>query len=288
MYFMSIGLGIEDGRRVGHTIWSDRHTAPLTQCAASVLLELATENRSSLPPFRLPHVAKKIVSGIVSYLEQPRKEEAANLGSELGQKGLALRSLSALGTRVMQEAVSLGVTAEHLVQIHGYLSLVTESLVAAIAQELSQQRDSLQNTLARALRDREDDLRRQLQALSTPIMPIHDGILVLPLIGQIDAERTLKISERLLEGITAQRARMVIIDVTGVPTMDREVAMGIVRTVHAAQLLGTRVILVGVRSDLAATLVQIGADLDGILTLKNLRSGIEYALAQQGLLVKKR
>jgi rsbT co-antagonist protein RsbR len=285
---MSIGLGSEDGRKIGPTIWSDRYTAPLTQCAAAVLQELATENRSSLPPFRLPQVAKKIIAGLASFLEQPRREEAATLGNELGQKGLALRSLSALGTRVMQEAVSLGVTAEQMLQIHSYLSLVTESLVAAIAQELSQQRDSLQNTLERALRDREEDLRRQLQALSTPIMPIHDGILVLPLIGQIDVERTLKISERLLEGISAQRARIVIIDVTGVPTMDREVAMGIVRTVHAAQLLGTRVVLVGVRADLAATLVQLGADLDGILTLKNLRSGIEYALAQQGLLVKKR
>ena len=284
---MGTTLGLEDRVQPENVSWFEQERVSLTQCASAVLKEFANSNRSGLPPFRLPQLAQKVIAGLIAFVEQGRSEDAASVGSELGQKGLALQSLSALGNRVMQEALSRGAAREQLVVIYAYLSHVTGALVAAEAQDLRHQRDGLQNTLERALRDREAGLRQQLQELSTPIMPIHDAILVLPLIGQIDADRGQKISERLLEEITAQRARIVILDITGVPTVDRNVALGIVRTARAVQLLGARVLLVGVRAEIAATLVQLGAELDGITTLRNLWSGIEYALSQQGYLVQR-
>jgi rsbT co-antagonist protein RsbR len=125
-----------------------------------------------------------------------------------------------------------------------------------------------------------------IQELSTPIIPMYEGILVLPIVGSIDSRRAGQIMEGLLEGISAHTADVVILDITGVPVIDTGVANYLLQSARAARLLGSTVVLVGIGAEIAQTVVQLGIDLTGIVTRANLQSGIEFALAAQGLAIQ--
>ncbi|WP_437595036.1 PAS domain-containing protein [Sorangium sp. So ce1000] len=117
-----------------------------------------------------------------------------------------------------------------------------------------------------------------LRELSTPLIPLADRVVAMPLVGTIDSGRAEQIMETLLSGISGQGAHTAILDITGVRAVDTHVADALTRTARAAQLLGTRVVLTGVRPEVAQTLVTLGVDLSGITTLSTLQSGIAHAL----------
>lgn len=117
-----------------------------------------------------------------------------------------------------------------------------------------------------------------LRELSTPLIPLSDEVLVLPLVGTIETLRAQQILETLLEGVSAHRVRTVIIDITGVLVVDTQVANVLLRAAQATRLLGAETILTGIRPEVAQTLVQLGADLSGLVTRSTLQSGITYAL----------
>lgn len=121
-----------------------------------------------------------------------------------------------------------------------------------------------------------------LRELSTPLIPILEGVVVMPLIGAIDSARAQQIMETLLVGIGEKRASIAILDITGVRVVDTQVANALIRTAQAAQLLGARVILTGITPEVAQTLVQLGIDLSSVMTRSTLQSGIAYALARRG------
>ena len=110
----------------------------------------------------------------------------------------------------------------------------------------------------------------RLLELSTPLIPVSDKIMVMPLIGTIDQTRSDHIMAALLRGISAAKAEVVIIDVTGVPELDAANADALILTAGAAQLLGTRVVLTGIRPEVARTLISLGLDLEKIATRRNL------------------
>lgn len=120
--------------------------------------------------------------------------------------------------------------------------------------------------------------RATLHELSTPLIPLAEGVLAVPLIGTIDTERASQIQEVLLTGIAAQRVRAVILDVTGVRVIDAQVASALLRVSRSAQLLGAEVILTGIRAEIAHALVRLGADLGDVVTRSTLQSGIAYAM----------
>jgi anti-anti-sigma regulatory factor len=124
-----------------------------------------------------------------------------------------------------------------------------------------------------------------LRQLSTPIIPVHAGVLVAPLIGAIDAEKASDMLDRLLDGISRARAAVVIIDLTGVPVVDATVAQHLLRASRAAALLGATVVFVGISPATARGLTALGVELEGLKTLANLQLGIEYALRRQGLAI---
>jgi len=103
----------------------------------------------------------------------------------------------------------------------------------------------------------------------------------MPLVGGIDAARAQQIIEALLDGITRYAARAAILDVTGVRVVDTHVAHALVQAAQAASLLGTRVVLTGMSPAIARTLVELGADLQGIATVSTLRAGIDWAVKQR-------
>lgn len=124
-----------------------------------------------------------------------------------------------------------------------------------------------------------------LREMSTPVVPVHPGVIVMPLIGAVDAPRARQIVTALLAGVESQDARVAIIDITGIPIMDSEVAGYLVEASQAARLLGAQVVLVGIRPEVAQAIVGLGVDLAGVVTRSDLQAGIEYALSTMGLYV---
>jgi len=130
------------------------------------------------------------------------------------------------------------------------------------------------------VQERERVIREQQEAireLSTPVLPVRERLLILPIIGLIDAQRARQLTEQLLRSVRANRAKVVVIDITGVPAMDSNVANHLVRTVDASRLLGAMVIVTGLSPEIAQTLVTLGVDLSKMNTVGDLQGGIEEA-----------
>ncbi|WP_437759787.1 protein kinase domain-containing protein [Sorangium sp. So ce1389] len=158
--------------------------------------------------------------------------------------------------------------AQQTEQLRGANERLTREL--AERERSERERAALQEELLRAHRAR-------LLELSSPIIPITDRIVVMPLIGQMDADRAEQTLATALEGAQANQAEVVIIDITGLKGVDAGVAGTLIRTAGALRLLGTRVVLTGVRAEVAQALVALDIDLGGIVTMGTLRSGIAHA-----------
>ncbi len=133
------------------------------------------------------------------------------------------------------------------------------------------------------VQERERVIRRQqlaIRELSTPVLKVRDQLLILPIIGALDAARARQLTEQLLTGIRENRAKVVVIDITGVPTIDMPVAEHLVQAVRASALMGARVIITGLSADIAQTLVNLGVDLSMMQSVGDLQGGIEEAERQ--------
>jgi anti-anti-sigma regulatory factor len=119
-----------------------------------------------------------------------------------------------------------------------------------------------------------------VRELSTPIIPLLDRVLVMPLVGTIDTARSQQIIETLLSAITTHDAEVVIIDITGVSVMDTSVANHLLEATRAAGLLGAQCVLVGITPEVAQTVVHLGVDLSALVTMSDLQSGVQFALAK--------
>jgi rsbT co-antagonist protein RsbR len=130
----------------------------------------------------------------------------------------------------------------------------------------------------------EETIRAQAAALaelSTPLIPLSDKVVVMPLIGAVDSRRAQQVLETLLQGIAANGVEVAILDITGVPVVDTQVANALLQAAKSVKLLGARVMLTGIRPEVAQTLVGLGADLSGIVTHGTLQSGIAAVLRQR-------
>ena len=117
-----------------------------------------------------------------------------------------------------------------------------------------------------------------LQELSAPLIPIFENITIMPLVGTIDTERAKSIMENLLQGVVKHRAQVVLIDITGVPVVDTMVAHHIIQASEAVRLVGAKCIIVGIRPEIAQTIVNLGINLTQVMTKSSLQKGIEAAL----------
>jgi anti-anti-sigma regulatory factor len=120
-----------------------------------------------------------------------------------------------------------------------------------------------------------------VRELSSPVIPVLEGILVMPLIGVIDRERAAVMLSNLLRAIEREHAHTAILDLTGVPMVDTEVAGVVMQAVAATRLLGTETLLVGLRPELAQTIVALGIDVGDLVTRSDLQHGIAYALQRR-------
>ncbi len=137
------------------------------------------------------------------------------------------------------------------------------------------------NTVAVSFVDERERVIRQQQdsilELSTPVLQVRERLLILPIIGVLDNQRAHQLTEQLLRGIRSHRAKMVVVDITGVADVDEAVADSLVRTVEASRLMGAQVVITGLSSKIAQTLVTLGVDLSKMQTVGDLQGGIEEA-----------
>lgn len=143
-------------------------------------------------------------------------------------------------------------------------------------------KDSKERTRAQ-MDDTVEDQRKTIHELQTPVIQVWEGILALPIVGTVDAVRAQQMTEALLDRITATGASVVLLDITAVPTVDTAFAKHLIETIAAARLLGTEVMVVGLTTNTALTLVQLGVDLGGVVTRTTMAKGLELAFDRLGL-----
>lgn len=172
-----------------------------------------------------------------------------------------------------------------------YVRAVAERLLAAHRDDPAAAGEIFQSLLKLVFMDiglaidtyiyqRESTIRKQQDAireLSTPVLQIRERLLLLPIIGVIDTHRARLLTEGLLKAIRANRARVVVMDITGVATIDSRVANHLIQTVTAARLMGSHVIVSGLSPEVAQSIVQVGVDLTKLHTVGDLQGGIEEA-----------
>jgi rsbT co-antagonist protein RsbR len=128
----------------------------------------------------------------------------------------------------------------------------------------------------------------QLLELSTPVVKLWDGVVAVPLIGTLDSARSQVVMERLLQMLVDTGSPYAILDITGVPAVDTQVAQHILKTVVAAQLMGAQCIISGIRPQIAQTIVSLGIEFGEIVTKANLSDALQYALRASGVEIARR
>ncbi|MGQ9611520.1 STAS domain-containing protein [Chloroflexus sp.] len=163
-------------------------------------------------------------------------------------------------------------SAAQLATLNATLEVQVSERTAALEQAIHEleQRAAEQ---ARLLAENEQQ-RQVIRELSVPVLPVRETALVMPLVGALDTARLADMQQQALEQIARTNARDLFIDVTGVPVIDTQVARGLIQVVEAARLMGTRVTLVGIRPEVAQTLVTLGIDLHTIRTFSTLQAAL--------------
>lgn len=230
----------------------------------------------------LSHKLRGLRLGAVDYLVKPFEQEEVLLRVK---NHLALRS----ATRSL---------AEKNAALERQMSerAAAEAARAALTSELEHRTEELRRAkeqLERELAERQSAeaargamaeqiialQAKQLHEISTPIIPITDWLVAMPLIGVMDDARAAQALEAALRGASERRAEVVIIDITGVPNVDAAVACTLLRAARALRLIGAHTVLTGIRPEVARTLVDVETDLRGVVTRGTLQSGIAYAMS---------
>jgi anti-anti-sigma factor len=213
-----------------------------------------------------------------------------------------VQELAAATTRLNQGDYSV-IVSERVGGEIGQLAAAFNSMAATLNQQraevrcqqeaMARRNHELEQALAevRAATEAREALATTVRNLSVPVVSILEHVVVLPLVGELDARRGRLLLERLLAGVSEQRARIAILDVTGVPFVDAEVIDWLIRASAAASLLGAQCVLVGISPEVAQALVASGANLDRLVARADLRSAVEYAMgatSQPTLALRKR
>ena len=237
-------------------VWWRSLILTLITTVVVILVAIYSATRVSRPIVALTRVAAQITEGALDVRADTRQR------NEIGVLAAGFNTM----TGTLQQTLA------------GLEQRVADR-TAALQEALTEREQTLLE-LKEALHAR-DLLSRTVRDLSSPVLPVHDGVLVMPLIGVIDSERAATLTQSLLQAIEQHRARTVLIDVTGVPLVDTQVAAVLLQAAAATKLLGAQPVLVGVRPELAQTIVGLGVDLSILITHADLQSGINYALGQQ-------
>jgi len=258
-------------------------------------------NKTQADRFGLSDPAQAVGKSDFDYFTEEHARPAYDAEQEIIRTGQPLLNLEEKETWPDRPATWVGTTklplrdhAGNIIGTFGVSRDITdrkqaeEALTRAYAeveQQVTERTAALQQEIAERERLQQEviDAQRQaLQELSTPIIPVLEGVIVMPLVGSIDTLRARDITRALLAGIREYRAKVVILDITGVPLVDTGVAAYLNRTVQAARLKGARAVVTGISDAVAETIVDLGIDWSGIETVGDLQTGLLAALHSLG------
>jgi len=229
-------------------IWLAALVIGLLATAAVATLGTLAGRASARPILELTRAATRAAEGDLSQRVQiGRQDEVGRLGQAFNHMVAQLRGAQEnLEVQIGERTASLQATLASL-------------------QESIQERDLLSEHLLRS---------------SVPLIPLVESVAVLPLVGALDTDRLAQVRERVLDGITGQKLRSVLLDITAVPVVDTQVALGLIQTAQAARMLGCKVSLVGIRPEVAQTMVQLGLDFRDMPTHATLQAGLSGLLGK--------
>ncbi|MFS8065726.1 MAG: STAS domain-containing protein, partial [Byssovorax sp.] len=207
---------------------------------------------------------------------------------------LLLITLQLLRLKVIQPLRHMAAAAADVSagRLDGRVAVTSDDAIGALERAFNEMVERLRDqrfTLEQKNVDLEQNLATQerlfatVKQLSTPIIPVAHDVLVLPIIGHVDPQRAADITHELLQAIAERRARVVILDVTGIAALDEAVIDSLLRAVRAAEMLGAEVMLVGISPATARVIVELGVDLRSVKTFRDLRSAIEATLKRPSL-----
>jgi rsbT co-antagonist protein RsbR len=268
---------------------------PTNALDAALLRELGAHFRGRREPLRRLWVQHMTAKGLLAGMtrEETETESITIYDTCVGclETG-RYESAEVYATNMAERGVLRGMTTE---QIIGGLLTLRDVYGRSLFERYQQDRTRLSAALdlyepvankilsivaLAFIEEREKVVREQqaaIRELSTPVLQVRDRLLILPIVGLIDSVRARQITEQLLRSIRSARAKVVVMDVTGVPNVDSRVAGHLVQTVDAARLLGASVIVTGIAAEIAQTLVTLGVDLTKMNTVGDLQGGIEEA-----------
>ncbi len=200
-----------------------------------------------------------------------RPVEELRTGAEAFRQGLLETEIPVVGT---DELSLLGQTLNQLAADLRASQAQQEAWSHELEERVTERTEELQRAF-----EEQQILLRTIREMSVPVIPVMEGILVTPIVGTLDSERAQRVMSDILAGIEAQRARVIILDITALAIMDTAVANSLLQTARAAQLLGTQAILVGIAPEVAETLVQLGIDLQDLHTAATLQEGLHLGLS---------
>jgi len=214
------------------------------------------------------------MDAIVSQYESEARARVALLQQlQIGLLGLMLATLLLQGLFIFRPAIRrIEQNIGELEAAREQATITAQELAAAMIERVRQQEAQQQYII------RLEQQQETIRTLSTPIVPIAEGVIVLPLIGALDAERGAQLQHTLLHRIREQRAHTVIVDVTGMVTNDSPTIATLLEIATAARLLGAEVVFTGIRPQTAAAFVNAQIKFDGVLTFSTLQQGIAHAL----------
>jgi anti-anti-sigma regulatory factor/CHASE3 domain sensor protein len=209
------------------------------------------------------YLARVVIDPVADVADAAARIAGGDLGARVPARGAG--EVAQLGASFNAMATSLEANREELRRGAADLGRANAEL------------DAKNMELGRAYADLERSKDQAILELTTPALEINDRTLLLPLIGELGSERAKQVKQRLLDAVRERRARFVVLDVTGVPALDTEVARMLVETVESARLLGARVLLTGVSGEIAASLVHLGVESSQLQTRADLRAGVAWA-----------
>jgi anti-anti-sigma regulatory factor/HAMP domain-containing protein len=264
---MYVPLGTPDWAVVTELPWEEAYREVIRQAIVSIgvtlamaalagLLGVFVARRLAVPLINLTGTAARITEGeLALQAEVGGPREVAGLARAFNSMTAQLRQTFAeLEQRVADRTVDLRRALDEVEARAG----VQERLLA----ENQRQRETIQE-------------------MSVPVLPVTDSTLVMPLVGALDTERLRLLQDQALRAIERSRAHTLILDITGVPIVDSQVAQGLIMVVQAARLLGTEVLLVGIRSEVAQTMVGLGLSLSGLRTYNDLQGALSRRSIKQ-------
>ncbi|XXX80351.1 AAA family ATPase [Sorangium sp. So ce134] len=242
---------------------------------AVVLGDATEDGRFASDPYIVASRPRSVLC--MSMIHRGRLTGVLYLENNVISNAFTAARIELLGLLLSQATIAVenALLYAHLQHRTDELRVAGERLEIELAERArsEQTRASLQEEIIRVQNDR-------LAELSTPLIPITDRIMVMPLIGTMDAARAQQVLHTALQGVDANSTQVVIIDITGVKSIDTSVAASLIRTASALRLLGAQAVITGVRGDVAQTLVALDIDFGAIVTKGTLQSGISYALEQ--------